>query len=128
MGILQKLNDTVENSPVGRFFELKERGSTFTTEVRGATATFLTMAYILAVNPRIMADSGGPCTAPGGNVWDDGYLQCLTDVKREFITSTAIASMVGCVLMGVMSNMPIALAPGMGMNAVSYMYACSRSA
>jgi hypothetical protein len=39
----------------------QERGSTFTTELAGATATFLTMAYILAVNPRILADSGGPC-------------------------------------------------------------------
>jgi xanthine/uracil/vitamin C permease (AzgA family) len=52
---------------------LKERGSTFTTELAGATATFLTMAYILAVNPRILADSGGPCIpneADGGEFYE----------------------------------------------------------
>lgn len=117
MGMLDNLNSAVENSAVGRYFELKERGSNFTTEVRGATATFLTMAYILAVNPRILADSGGPCVAPDGNIFAPEYEQCMEDIKREYITSTAIASMVGCILMGVMANMPVALAPGMGMNA-----------
>ena len=117
MPLLDSLNKAVENSFVGRYFELKERGSTFTTEVRGATATFLTMAYILAVNPRILADSGGPCVAPDGDIFADSYLECMEEVKREYITSTAIASMFGCFLMGTMANLPIALAPGMGMNA-----------
>ena len=110
--MFESLNEAVENSFIGRFFELKERNTSFTTEVRGATATFLTMAYILAVNPRILADSGGPCEPPGGNIFDPEYEQCMEEVKREYITSTAIASMFGCFLMGIMSNMPIALAPG----------------
>ena len=55
--------------------------------------------------------------APGGDVFDSAYEQCLEEVKREYITSTAIASMFGCICMGLLANLPIALAPGMGMNA-----------
>jgi AGZA family xanthine/uracil permease-like MFS transporter len=112
------LNDIVQNSPVGRYFELEERKTNFTTEFRGAAATFLTMAYILAVNPAILADSGGPCVVgEDGNIFSDEYMMCKEAIKKEYITSTAIASMIGCILMGVMANLPIALAPGMGLNA-----------
>jgi adenine/guanine/hypoxanthine permease len=69
------------------------------------------------VNPRILSDSGGPCEAPGGAIFDPEYSQCIEDVKREYITSTALGSMFGCFLMGFGANLPIALAPGMGMNA-----------
>ena len=116
MGFLDTLNDNVNNSKIGKFFELEERNSNFTTELRGATATFLTMAYILAVNPRILADSGGPCI-PEDGLFGPGYEDCMENVKREFITGTAISSMIGCFLMGLFANLPIALAPGMGMNA-----------
>ena len=58
---IENMNEKVGSSFIGKYFQLEERGSTFTTELAGATATFLTMAYILAVNPRILADSGGPC-------------------------------------------------------------------
>jgi AGZA family xanthine/uracil permease-like MFS transporter len=79
----------------------------------------LLKAYILAVNPRILADSGGPCipNQDDGGIFGPTYGQCLEEIKREFITSTAVASMFGCILMGLMANLPIALAPGMGMNA-----------
>ncbi|CAN6463258.1 unnamed protein product [Victoria cruziana] len=59
---LSRLNDGVAKSRVGRYFKLEERRSTFTTEVRAGTATFLTMAYILAVNASVLTDSGGPCS------------------------------------------------------------------
>lgn len=61
MKFIEAMNERVESSFIGKFFQIKERGSSFSTELAGATATFLTMAYILAVNPRILADSGGPC-------------------------------------------------------------------
>lgn len=112
--MFESLNKFVNASFIGRYFEMNERGTTFTTEFAGATATFLTLAYILAVNPRILADSGGPCT---GFIFGDEYLQCMEDIKKEYITSTAICSMFGCFLMGLVANLPIALAPGMGMNA-----------
>jgi AGZA family xanthine/uracil permease-like MFS transporter len=75
------------------------------------------MAYIIAVNPYILANSGGPCVPcaedEGGIVCSE-YEDCMEGIKRQFITSTAITSMVGCLLMGIMANLPIALAPGMG--------------
>jgi AGZA family xanthine/uracil permease-like MFS transporter len=77
-------------------------------------------ADILAVNPRILADSGGPCVPDSedmGGIFGPNYTQCLEDVKKEYIIATAIASMFACFLMGVMANLPVALAPGMGMNA-----------
>ena len=111
------LKDMVQGSFIGRFFELEERKTDVYTEFRGAVATFLTMAYILAVNPAILADSGGPCVAADGNIFSDDYLACKDSIKKEYITATAIASMIGCIAMGVMANLPVALAPGMGLNA-----------
>jgi AGZA family xanthine/uracil permease-like MFS transporter len=117
MSLFDGLNKAVQNSFIGRYFEMEYRKTNFTTEFRGAAATFLTMAYILAVNPRILADSGGPCvpcSEDEGGIFCDDYGACMESVKREYVTSTAIASMVGCMLMGLMANLPIALAPGMG--------------
>lgn len=112
------LDDMIQGSFIGRFFELEERKTNFSTEFRGAVATFLTMAYILAVNPAILADSGGPCVVgEDGNIFAPDYLACKDEVKKEYITSTAVAAMIGCILMGCMANLPIALAPGMGLNA-----------
>ena len=117
MKFLDDLNTKVGESKIGKFFELEGRKSTFTTEIKAGTATFLTMAYILAINPRILADSGGSCVAPDGNIFAPEYEECLEELKRQYVTATAIGSMVGCILMGLLSNLPIALAPGMGMNA-----------
>ncbi|KAJ4831381.1 Adenine/guanine permease azg1 [Turnera subulata] len=61
-GSLTRLNTWVAATRVGKRFKLAERNSTFTTELRAGTATFLTMAYILAVNASILTDSGGPCS------------------------------------------------------------------
>ncbi|KAF9670448.1 hypothetical protein SADUNF_Sadunf13G0070000 [Salix dunnii] len=59
---LSRLNNYVARTRVGKRFKLAERNSTFTTELRAGTATFLTMAYILAVNASILTDSGGTCS------------------------------------------------------------------
>lgn len=117
MGFFDGINQSVNNSRVGKFFQMEERGTNLLTEFRGAIATFMTMAYILAVNPRILADSGGPCVPDAEGVFAPTYEACLEDVKRELISSTAISSAFGCLLMGLVANLPIALAPGMGMNA-----------
>mmetsp|Transcript_48534 Transcript_48534/g.49329 ORF Transcript_48534/g.49329 Transcript_48534/m.49329 type:complete len:565 (+) Transcript_48534:264-1958(+) len=111
------LNARFSASKLGKMFELEERQSTLTTEIKAGTATFLTMAYILAVNPRILADSGGSCVAPDGNIFAPEYEICLEEIKRQYVTATALGSMLGCFLMGLFANLPIALAPGMGMNA-----------
>ena len=122
MGIFAKVDQAVQTSRIGKFFELEARGTKFSTELQGAMATFMSMAYILAVNPRILADSGGPCTpdAPeDGGIFGPNYSECLEQIKREYITSTAIGSCFGCFLMGFLANLPIALAPGMGVSNLS---------
>jgi xanthine/uracil/vitamin C permease (AzgA family) len=95
-------------SAVGRYFEMKERGATVRKELVGAFATFMSMAYILAVNPRILSDSGGPCVPDPeelGGIFGSEYNSCIEAVKREYITSTAIASMAGCLFMGTYCSM-----------------------
>jgi AGZA family xanthine/uracil permease-like MFS transporter len=89
---IAKIDNAVQSSFIGRFFEMDERKTTFSTEFKGATATFMTMAYILAVNPRILADSGGPCVpdAPeDGGIFGPEYSECMEQVCfffwREFI-------------------------------------------
>ena len=81
-----------------RRFDIAERGSTPAAEVRGAVATFLTMSYILFANPSILAMAGVPF-APA-------------------VAATAAAAAICSILMGVVANFPIALASGMGLNAV----------
>jgi AGZA family xanthine/uracil permease-like MFS transporter len=79
------------------FFKLKEHNTTVKTEVVAGITTFMTMAYILAVNPDILSVTG----------MDKGAL----------FTATVLASIVGTLCMALFANYPIALAPGMGLNA-----------
>lgn len=79
-------------------FELRERGTTVAREVRGGVTTFLTMAYILVANPSILAAAGVPFEAAAA--------------------ATAAAAALCTLLMGLGANFPMALAPGMGLNAV----------
>ncbi|CAN1134200.1 Adenine/guanine permease AZG1 [Linum perenne] len=130
-GAIQKLNAYVAASRVGKRFKITERNTTFTTEIRAGTATFLTMAYILAVNASILADSGGTCTIadcipPGADhdhsckfshVVNPGYLDCVEQTRKDLIVATIVSSLVGCFIMGMFANLPLALAPGMGTNA-----------
>ena len=57
-----------------------------------------------------------PIDDPAG-IFGESYNQCLEQIKQQYVTATAIGSMVACLLMGLVANLPIALAPGMGMNA-----------
>ena len=101
-------------SAVMAHFKLDQRGSNVLTEVRAAMATFATMCYILAVNARLLAESGGPCQ---GDIFGAEYLQCTESFRRQIITATALSSMLACLMMGFGANLPFALAPGMGLNA-----------
>ncbi len=82
-----------------RFFRVSERGSTFATEIKGGLITFLSMAYVLAVNPAILHEAAAEYPF------------------SQLFTATALAAMIACVLMGLYSRFPVALAPGMGVNA-----------
>ncbi|GLU17868.1 hypothetical protein SLE2022_342180 [Rubroshorea leprosula] len=123
---LTLINSHVASSWVGTRFKLAERNTTFTTELRAGTTTFLSMAYILAVNASILADSGGTCTIadcinPHESCKfppvDRGYAGCLERTRRDLIVATVTSSLIGCLIMGVFANLPLALAPGMGSNA-----------
>ncbi|ERN04435.1 adenine/guanine permease AZG1 [Amborella trichopoda] len=110
---LDRLNEAVAKSRAGKYFKLDARKTCFTKEVRAGTATFLSMAYILAANATILTDSGGTC-APASPA---AYQACLATTKRDLITATAASAIVGSCLMGLLANLPLALAPGMGANA-----------
>ncbi|MBR1931090.1 MAG: NCS2 family permease [Lachnospiraceae bacterium] len=80
-----------------KFFKLKENGTTVKTEIMAGITTFMTLAYILAVNPNILSASGMDANA--------------------VLIATALASFIGTALMALLANYPFALAPGMGLNA-----------
>lgn len=80
-----------------KLFKLKENNTTMRTEIMAGITTFMTMAYILAVNPNILSAAGMDANA--------------------VLIATALASFVGTVLMALFANYPFALAPGMGLNA-----------
>ncbi len=91
-------------SPLDRFFRITARGSTFGREVRGGFATFFTMAYILVLNPIILGTT------------EDKYGNTLDG--PELVTATALVAAVMTIIMGVGGNLPLALAAGLGLNAV----------
>ena len=90
-------SDEPETTFLGRLFKLKRNHTTVRTEIVAGTTTFMTMAYILAVNPSLLSTAG----IPRGGVF----------------MATAVAAVVGTLLMAFMSNYPFVLAPGMGLNA-----------
>ncbi|EEF51859.1 adenine/guanine permease AZG2 [Ricinus communis] len=123
-------NDAVSKSKIGRYFKLEARKSSFTNELRAGTATFLTMAYIITVNATIIADSGvmcsvADCSAPVNQIAspdcvlkpNDGYQNCLERAKSDLVVATILSSMIGSFAMGILANLPLGLAPGMGPNA-----------
>lgn len=89
---------------VERFFKVREKGATVRTELLAGVTTFIAMAYILFVNPNILADAGIP--------------------KEAAIASTIWIAALASLAMGVFANYPVALAPGMGLNAFFAYYVC----
>ncbi|KAJ7209568.1 permease family-domain-containing protein [Mycena pura] len=125
---LDLLNAHVADSAVGRWFRLegsghpKERiGSRFTTEIRAGLTTWAAMAYIISVNASILSDSGGTCVCPTDDHCPTGtnadYDACVNDVRNDLITSTAAISALASFLMGLLANLPVGMAPGLGLNA-----------
>lgn len=86
-----------KKSMLDRVFKLTENNTNVKTEVIAGMTTFMTMAYILVVNPSILGDAGMD--------------------KDAVFAATAIAAFIGSCIMGFLANYPIALAPGMGLNA-----------
>ena len=89
---------------IERYFKIREKGSSVRTELIAGLTTFIAMAYILFVNPNILADAGVP--------------------KDAAIASTIWIAALASMAMGVFANYPVALAPGMGLNAFFAYYVC----
>lgn len=100
---------------VRAYFKFKERKTDFKTEIRAGLVTFFTMGYILAVNPAVIADTGGPCYEKYSD--EDEQDDCIASFKKDLIVATAVSSCLATLLMGLWANLPHGLAPGMGMNA-----------
>ncbi|WP_329132976.1 NCS2 family permease [Streptomyces sp. NBC_01476] len=90
--------------PLDRYFRISERGSSILREIRGGFATFFAMAYIIVLNPIIL----GSATDKFGHHLDGGQL----------VTATVITAALTTLLMGVIGNVPVALAAGLGVNTV----------
>ena len=93
-----------------RYFKITERGSTVGREIRGGLVTFFTMAYIIVLNPLII----GTVKDGSGQYLGGGDAPNLAMVAA----ATALVAGVMTILMGVVANYPLALATGLGLNAV----------
>ena len=97
MGMTETTAPAAERPPLDRYFGLSEHGTDVRTELVAGVTTFLTMVYIVFVNPQILGNAG-------------------MDKDAVFV-ATCIAAAVSTAVMGLYANYPIALAPGMGLNA-----------
>lgn len=84
-----------------KIFKLKENGTTVRTEIVAGLTTFMTMAYIIALNPNLLTGFG---SQGGPELWNGVFL------------ATCIASAIGAIVMAFLANKPFAMAPGMGLN------------
>lgn len=91
---------------ISKFFKFDSVNATFKKEVIGGLTTFLAMVYILSVQPSILSQSPSINTSNGNMNFGGIFI------------ATAIATFIGTVIMGISGNMPIGLAPSMGLNAV----------
>lgn len=82
---------------IERYFGINGENTTIKTEILAGLTTFLTMAYIIFVNPNVLADAGMD--------------------KGAVFVATCLAAAIGCFIMGIYARLPVALAPGMGLNA-----------
>ncbi|UPK99897.1 hypothetical protein LCI18_010832 [Fusarium solani-melongenae] len=125
---LDGFNSRVSSSGFGRFFRLEGSGhpkeipgSSLYNEIRAGATTFATMAYIIAVNATVLSQTGGTCPCDKENRVDCdnsvSYMTCKEEVRRDLITATAAIAALSSFLFGLCTNLPVALAPGMGMNA-----------
>ena len=87
-----------------RLFKIRQKNTTVRTEVIAGITTFIALAYIMFVNPNILAEAGIP--------------------KEAAIASTIWIAALSTMMMGLFANYPVALAPGMGLNAFFAYYVC----
>ncbi|PNY24451.1 Xanthine/uracil/vitamin C permease [Tolypocladium capitatum] len=122
------IDGRITTSRFGRLFRLSGsghpdeiRGATFLREVRAGLTTFATMAYIVAVNASLLSQTGGTCVCDLGRKDQcdsiPEFAACKEEVRRDLITATAAIAGMASIVFGALTNLPVALAPGMGLNA-----------
>ena len=112
-GTESSVSDAPESTPsegimgqIDNYFGISKAGSSVEGEIRAGVTTFLTMAYILIVNPLMLTGK------------DITFMEFETGIPyNDALVATAVASFVACIIMGLWANLPFALAPGMGLNA-----------
>ena len=112
-GTESSASDAPESTPsegimgqIDNYFGISKAGSSVEGEIRAGVTTFLTMAYILIVNPLMLTGK------------DITFMEFETGIPyNDALVATAVASFVACIIMGLWANLPFALAPGMGLNA-----------
>ena len=98
------MQENTQASAIERYFKIREKGSSVRTEILAGITTFIALAYIIFVNPNILSEAGIP--------------------KEAAIASTIWIAAPSTMVMGVVANYPVALAPGMGLNAFFAYYVC----
>ncbi|MDX2215428.1 MAG: NCS2 family permease [Oculatellaceae cyanobacterium bins.114] len=92
-----------DEGAIARFFKFSELNTNFRIEIIAGATTFVTMAYILVVNPSILSNAI--------------FLQQSGDLFGELVIATAVSAAIATLILGLLSNYPFAMAPGMGLNA-----------
>ncbi|KLU91430.1 inner membrane protein yieG [Magnaporthiopsis poae ATCC 64411] len=140
--VVTRIDERVNQSTFGRVFRLRGCGheneihdATFSRELRAGLTTFATMVYIIAVNAHILADTGANCVCKNKNDLglcsnETEYIMCQNgeaglaavadsriEVRRDLVTATAAVAGFSSIVFGFLTNLPVALAPGMGLNA-----------
>ena len=100
------MQENTQASAIERYFKIREKGSSVRTEILAGITTFIALAYIIFVNPNILSEAGIP--------------------KEAAIASTIWIAALSTMVMGVVANYPVALAPGMGLNAFFAYYVCGK--
>jgi adenine/guanine/hypoxanthine permease len=124
MNLLRGITMYVENhnqntnsqSFLEKLFKLSENGTNVKTEIIAAITTFITMAYVIFINPTILRMAGMNAT---GALGDQAVVfNTINDpIVASVFVATCLSSAIGCFLVGAIANLPFALAPGMGLNA-----------
>ncbi|WP_066505706.1 NCS2 family permease [Abyssisolibacter fermentans] len=99
------------------FFKLKENKTNVKTEIMAGITTFVTMAYIIFVNPNILKLAGMNQAGLLGDAAEAANIGFEDPIVGAVFVATCLAALVGCLIMGLYANLPFALAPGMGLNA-----------
>jgi len=128
---IDKMNAWADRSWIGRFFTFRDRQARLGKELHAGLISFLMIVYTLTVNPQIISTTGGTCDAESlcepdlytlfgkDCLYVSGRseaVDCILNFRRSVTTATAVASLIASFMIGFFANLPMGLAPGIGIN------------